>query len=61
MSYNQKFARAQSVRVSLAPQTTPGDKRAFDMRPKVMKDPRYVPRVNFSGEPESVLLDDSQT
>lgn len=54
----QRFSRSSNVRVALAPQTTAGDKRAFDMRPKVTKDLRYEPRVYFAEEAQPALLDD---
>ncbi len=56
---SRNFTRTPTVRaVVLAPQTTAGDKRAFDMRPKITKEPRHEPRAHVARESEALLLDE---
>lgn len=53
------FTRTPTVRpVILAPQTTAGNERAFDMRPKVTNGPRYETRGHVARETQAMLLDE---
>jgi hypothetical protein len=59
----RSFTRTPNTKTpAQAPQTTDGDKQAFDARPKVGKEPRhYDTQPHTPAEPEPKLLDDEET